>query len=51
MQRAPARSAGHWPDTGAPVGGLARACEFDVGTPVYVGGLTAAELRAALELH
>lgn len=32
------------------VGGLARAREFDAGTPVYVKGLTAAELRAALKL-
>jgi len=31
-----------------PVGGLARAQEFDVGTPVYVRGMTAAELRKAL---
>ena len=33
-----------------PVGGLARAREFDVGTPVYVRGMTAAELRGALGL-
>jgi len=33
-----------------PVGGLARAREFDVGTPVYVRGMTAAQLRAALKL-
>lgn len=33
-----------------PVGGLARAREFDVGTPVYVRGMTAAELRRALGL-
>jgi len=33
-----------------PVGGLARAREFDVGTPVYVKGMTAAELRQALGL-
>jgi predicted dinucleotide-binding enzyme len=33
-----------------PVGGLARAREFDVGTPVYVRGMTAAELRKALNL-
>ena len=32
------------------VGGLARAKEFDVGTPVYVKLLTAAELRKALNL-
>ena len=32
------------------VGGLARAKEFDAGTPVYVKGLTAAQLKAALEL-
>ena len=32
------------------VGGLARAREFDVGTPVYVRGMTAAELRRALNL-
>ncbi|HEX5160886.1 MAG TPA: NADPH-dependent F420 reductase [Steroidobacteraceae bacterium] len=32
------------------VGGLARAREFDVGTPVYVRGMTAAELRKALKL-
>jgi predicted dinucleotide-binding enzyme len=32
------------------VGGLARAKEFDAGTPVYVKGLTAAQLRAALHL-
>lgn len=32
------------------VGGLARAREFDVGTPVYVRGMTAAELRKALSL-
>src|SRR5262245_34419241 len=31
-----------------PVGGLARAREFDVGTPVYVRGMTARELRRAL---
>jgi len=30
------------------VGGLARAREFDVGTPVYTRLLTAAELRKAL---
>jgi predicted dinucleotide-binding enzyme len=34
-----------------PVGGLARAREFDVGTPVYVRGMTAAELRRALNLE
>lgn len=33
-----------------PVGGLARAREFDVGTPVYVRGMTAAALRKALNL-
>lgn len=33
------------------VGGLARAKEFDAGTPVYVKGLTAAQLRAALGLR
>jgi len=33
-----------------PVGGLARAREFDYGTPVYVRGMTAAELRRALGL-
>ena len=32
------------------VGGLARAREFDAGTSVYVKGLTAAQLKAALEL-
>jgi 8-hydroxy-5-deazaflavin:NADPH oxidoreductase len=32
------------------VGGLARAREFDVGTAVYVRGMTAAELRKALNL-
>lgn len=32
------------------VGGLARAREFDAGTPVYVKGLTAAQLRVALKL-
>jgi predicted dinucleotide-binding enzyme len=32
------------------VGGLERARDFDRGTPVYVRGLTAAELRAALGL-
>lgn len=32
------------------VGGLARAREFDTGTPVYVKGLTAAQLRTALRL-
>jgi 8-hydroxy-5-deazaflavin:NADPH oxidoreductase len=32
------------------VGGLARAREFDFGTPVYVRGMTAAELRKALSL-
>lgn len=32
------------------VGGLARAREFDAGTPVYVKGLTAAQLRTALKL-
>ncbi|HEV8444593.1 MAG TPA: NADPH-dependent F420 reductase [Steroidobacteraceae bacterium] len=32
------------------VGALARAREFDVGTPVYVRGMTAAELRRALKL-
>jgi predicted dinucleotide-binding enzyme len=32
------------------VGGLARAREFDAGTPVYVKGMTAAQLRAALKL-
>ncbi len=33
------------------VGGLARAKDFDVGTPVYVKLLTAAELRKQLGLH
>jgi hypothetical protein len=33
-----------------PVGGLSRAREFDFGTPVYVRGMTAAELRKALRL-
>jgi predicted dinucleotide-binding enzyme len=33
-----------------PVGGLARAREFDFGTPVYVKSMTAAELRKALGL-
>ena len=33
-----------------PVGGLARARDFDYGTPVYVRGMTAAELRKALGL-
>jgi len=32
------------------VGGLERAREFDVGTPVYVKSLTARELRKALKL-
>lgn len=32
------------------VGGLARAKEFDAGTPVYVKGLSAAQLKAALKL-
>lgn len=32
------------------VGGLARAREFDAGTPVYVKGLSAAQLKAALKL-
>jgi 8-hydroxy-5-deazaflavin:NADPH oxidoreductase len=32
------------------VGGLARAREFDTGTPVYVRGLTARQLREALKL-
>lgn len=32
------------------VGGLARAREFDAGTPVYVKGLTARQFREALEL-
>ena len=32
------------------VGGLARAKEFDAGTPVYVKGLTAAQLKVALKL-
>jgi hypothetical protein len=32
------------------VGGLARAREFDRGTPVYVRGMTAAQLKAALRL-
>jgi predicted dinucleotide-binding enzyme len=33
-----------------PVGKLSRAREFDYGTPVYVRGMTAAELRRALNL-
>jgi 8-hydroxy-5-deazaflavin:NADPH oxidoreductase len=33
-----------------PVGKLSRAREFDFGTPVYVSGMTAAELRKALRL-
>jgi predicted dinucleotide-binding enzyme len=33
-----------------PVGDLSRAREFDFGTPVYVSGMTAAELRKALKL-
>ena len=33
-----------------PVGKLSRAREFDYGTPVYVRGMTAAELRQALGL-
>ena len=33
-----------------PVGNLARAREFDYGTPVYVRGMTATELRKALNL-
>jgi hypothetical protein len=33
-----------------PVGDLSRAKEFDFGTPVYVRGMTAAELRKALKL-
>jgi predicted dinucleotide-binding enzyme len=32
------------------VGPLARAREFDRGTPVYVRGMTAAQLKAALKL-
>jgi predicted dinucleotide-binding enzyme len=32
------------------VGGLARAREFDAGTPVYVKGMTAAQLKTALKL-
>lgn len=32
------------------VGGLSRAKEFDAGTPVYVKGLTAAQLKIALKL-
>jgi predicted dinucleotide-binding enzyme len=32
------------------VGGLARAREFDAGTPVYVKGMTARQLREALKL-
>ena len=32
------------------VGGLARAKEFDAGTPVYVKGMTAAQLKVALKL-
>jgi hypothetical protein len=32
------------------VGALARAREFDAGTPVYVKGMTAAQLKAALKL-
>jgi predicted dinucleotide-binding enzyme len=34
-----------------PVGNLSRAREFDFGTPVYVRGMTAAELRKALKLQ
>ena len=34
-----------------PVGNLSRAREFDVGTAVYVRGMTAAELRKALNLR
>jgi len=34
-----------------PVGKLSRAREFDYGTPVYVRGMTAAELRKALKLQ
>jgi predicted dinucleotide-binding enzyme len=34
-----------------PVGRLSRAREFDYGTPVYVRGMTAAELRKALKLN
>jgi 8-hydroxy-5-deazaflavin:NADPH oxidoreductase len=34
-----------------PVGKLARAREFDYGTPVYVRGMTAAELRKELKLQ
>jgi 8-hydroxy-5-deazaflavin:NADPH oxidoreductase len=33
-----------------PVGALSRAREFDYGTPVYVRGLTAAQLRKALRI-
>jgi predicted dinucleotide-binding enzyme len=33
-----------------PVGDLSRAREFDYGTPVYVRGMTAAELKRALQL-
>jgi len=32
------------------VGGLSRAREFDVGTPVYTRLMTASELRKALHL-
>jgi len=34
-----------------PVGDLSRAREFDYGTPVYVQGMTARELRKTLNLH
>ncbi len=34
-----------------PVGALSRAREFDYGTPVYVRGMTARELRQALRLN
>lgn len=33
-----------------PVGNLSRAREFDMGTPVYLAGMTAAELRKALKV-
>jgi predicted dinucleotide-binding enzyme len=41
----PVRDAGFDP---VPVGKLARARRFDYGTPVYVRGMTAAELRQKL---
>jgi predicted dinucleotide-binding enzyme len=44
---APVRAAGHEPVI---VGGLARARDFDYGTPVFGRPMTATELRKALGL-